>query len=159
MAVLSYNEERYGLDRCSMIAFYPRSRVVKEEGVRPKAKAIEQAHMADHVLASVSAVYTDFLPCSINSCTEATLVSCRIQGGGAGRIACKSRQGEACRHHWCRVHTWCHGHAHGHRRRFGELSLSQHQVDHVHRCFREQRPERPEGVIDCLAGGQECRGQ
>ena len=60
MAVLSYNEERYGLDRCNMIAFYPRSGVVKEEGVRPKAKAIEQAHMVDHVLASVSAVYADF---------------------------------------------------------------------------------------------------
>ena len=43
-----------------MIAFYPRSGVVKEEGVRPHAKAIEQAHMADHVLASVSEVYTDF---------------------------------------------------------------------------------------------------
>ena len=57
MAVLSYNEERYGLDRCSMIA---RSGVVKEEGARPKAKAIEQAHMVDHVLASVSAVYADF---------------------------------------------------------------------------------------------------
>ena len=60
MAVLSYNEERCGLDRCNMIAFYPRSGVVKEEGARPKAKAIEQAHMVDHVLASVSAVYTDF---------------------------------------------------------------------------------------------------
>ena len=32
MAVLSYNEELYGLDRCSMIAFYPRNGAVKEEG-------------------------------------------------------------------------------------------------------------------------------
>jgi hypothetical protein len=39
MAVLSYNEERYGLDRCNMIAFYPRSGVVKEEGVRPNHRA------------------------------------------------------------------------------------------------------------------------
>ncbi len=37
-----------------------RSGVVKAEGVRPKAKAIEQAHTVDHVLASLSAVYTDF---------------------------------------------------------------------------------------------------
>ena len=57
MAMLSYSEERYGLDRRNMIA---RSGVVNEEGVRPKAKAIEQAHTVDHVLASVSAVYTDF---------------------------------------------------------------------------------------------------
>ena len=60
MAMLGYNEERYGLDRCNMIAFYPRNSAVKEEGVRPKRKAIEQGHMADHVLASVSAVYADF---------------------------------------------------------------------------------------------------
>ena len=60
MAVLGYNEERYGLDRCNMIAFYPRNSAVKEEGVRPKHKAIEQGHMADHVLASISAVYADF---------------------------------------------------------------------------------------------------
>ena len=36
MAVLSCNEERYGLDRCNMIA---RSGVVKEEGVRPNHRA------------------------------------------------------------------------------------------------------------------------
>ena len=48
MAVLSYNEERYGLDRCNMIEFYPRSDAVTEEGARPRPKAIEQAHMADH---------------------------------------------------------------------------------------------------------------
>ena len=36
MAVLSYNEGRYGLDRCNMIA---RSGVVKEEGVRPNHRA------------------------------------------------------------------------------------------------------------------------
>ena len=60
MAVLSYNEERYGLDRCNLIAFYPRSGAVKEEGVRSKFKALEQAHMADHVLAQVSSVFADF---------------------------------------------------------------------------------------------------
>ena len=60
MAILGYNEERYGLDRCNMIAFYPRNSAVKEEGIRPKCKTIEQGHMADHVLASISAVYADF---------------------------------------------------------------------------------------------------
>jgi hypothetical protein len=60
MAVLAYNEERYGLDRSNMIAFYPRNGAVKEEGMRPKRKAIEQAHMADHVLTTVSTVYADF---------------------------------------------------------------------------------------------------
>ena len=60
MAVLSYNEERYGLDRCNLIAFYPRNGAVKEEGVRSKFKALEQAHMADHVLAQVSSVVADF---------------------------------------------------------------------------------------------------
>ena len=34
----------------------------KEEGIRQKTKAIEQARMVDHVLASVSAVYADFRP-------------------------------------------------------------------------------------------------
>ena len=58
MAVLSYNEERYGLDRCNMIAFYPRNGAVKEEGVRSKRKALEQAHMADHVLAQVSSFFS-----------------------------------------------------------------------------------------------------
>ena len=58
--MLGYNEERYGLDRCNMIAFYPRNSAVKEEGVRPKRKAIGQGHMADHVLASISTVYADF---------------------------------------------------------------------------------------------------
>ena len=60
MAVLAYNEERYGLDRCNLIAFYPRNGVVKEEGVRSKRKALEQAHVADHVLAQVNTVYADF---------------------------------------------------------------------------------------------------
>ena len=60
MAVLSYNEERFGLDRSNMIAFYPRNGAVKEEGVRAKHKALEQAHMADHVLATISSVYADF---------------------------------------------------------------------------------------------------
>ena len=60
MSVLSYNEERYGLDRCSMLAFYPRNGAFKEEGIKPKRKALEQAHMADHVLAQVSSVYSDF---------------------------------------------------------------------------------------------------
>ena len=58
--MLTYNEERYGLDRSNSIAFYPRNGAVKEEGIRQKTKAIEQAHMADHVFASVSAVYADF---------------------------------------------------------------------------------------------------
>jgi len=142
-----------------MIAFYPRNGAVKEEGARPKTKAIEQAHMADHVLASVSALYADISLATSKSCAEAALVSRRIQGGGAGRKACENGQGEVCRHRCSRVLTRWHGHEHGHRRRFGELSLSQHQGDHVHRSFREQRHERPEGVIDCLAGGQECRGQ
>ena len=60
MAVLSYNEERYGLDRCSMFAFYPRNGASKEERIKPKRKALEQAHMAYHVLAQVSSVYSDF---------------------------------------------------------------------------------------------------
>lgn len=60
MAVLSYNEERYGLDRCAMLAFYPRNGAVEEEGIKPKHKALEQAHMADHVLAQVSSAYADF---------------------------------------------------------------------------------------------------
>ena len=60
MAVLHYNEERYGLDRCNLIASHPRNGAVKEEGVRSKFKALEQAHMADHVLAQVSSVFADF---------------------------------------------------------------------------------------------------
>jgi hypothetical protein len=60
MALISHNEERYGLDRCNMIAFYPRNGAVKEEGMRLKHKAIEQAHMADHVLTTVSTVCADF---------------------------------------------------------------------------------------------------
>ena len=58
MAILAYNEERSGLDRCHVVTFYPRNGA--EEGFRPKRKALEQAHMADHVLAQVSAMYTDF---------------------------------------------------------------------------------------------------
>ena len=30
---------------------------LKEEGIKPKRKALEQAHMADYVLAQVSSVY------------------------------------------------------------------------------------------------------
>ena len=60
MVALSYNEERYGLDRCGMLAFYPTNAAFKEEGINPKRKALEQAHMADHVLAQVSSVYSDF---------------------------------------------------------------------------------------------------
>ena len=33
---------------------------LKEEGIKPKRKALEQAHMADHVLAQVSWVCPDF---------------------------------------------------------------------------------------------------
>jgi hypothetical protein len=43
-----------------MLAFYPRNGAVKEEGIKPKRKALEQAHMADHVLVQVSSVYSDF---------------------------------------------------------------------------------------------------
>ena len=34
--MLGYNEERYGLDRCNMIAFYPRNSAVKEEWMRER---------------------------------------------------------------------------------------------------------------------------
>ena len=48
------------MDRCNIIAFYPRNGAVQEEGMRPMHKAILQAHMADHVLTTVSTVYADF---------------------------------------------------------------------------------------------------
>ena len=60
MAVMSHNEERYGLDRCNMLVFYSRNSAVKEDGIKPRRKASEQDHMADHVLAQVSSVYSDF---------------------------------------------------------------------------------------------------
>ena len=60
MVVLSYNEERYGLDRCSMLAFHPRNGAANKEGIKPNRKALEQAHMADHVMAQVSLVYLEF---------------------------------------------------------------------------------------------------
>ena len=47
--MLGYNEERYGLDRCNMIALYPRNSAVKEEGVRPKRKAIEALRRAERI--------------------------------------------------------------------------------------------------------------
>ena len=110
MAMLGYNEERYGLDRCNMIAFYPRNSAVKEEGVRPKRKAIEQGHMADHVLASVSAVYADFRLAASKAVRKRHLFR-DTQGGGAARKACEKLQPEPCRHHCSRVLSWwCGGH-------------------------------------------------
>jgi hypothetical protein len=73
MAVLSYNEERYGLDRCNMLALYPRNGALTEEGVKPKYKALEQAHMADHVLAQARCTRTFALqlqgPCISGTCS------------------------------------------------------------------------------------------
>ena len=133
MAVLSYNEERYGLDRCNMIAFYPRNGAVKEEGVRPKTKAIEQAHMADHVLASVSAVYADFHLAAPKAVRKRHLFRATSREAEPAAKLAKNGQGEACRHHCNKVLTRWHGHEHGHKRSVGKLSLSQHQGDDVHR--------------------------
>ena len=40
--------------------FYPRNGAVKEAGIMPNRKALEQARVADHDLAQVSSVYSDF---------------------------------------------------------------------------------------------------
>ena len=93
MAVLSYNEERYGLDRCNMIAFYPRNGAVKEEGVRPKTKAIEQAHMVDHVMASVSAVYADFRLAASKVVQKRHLLrATSMEAGPAAKLAKRDRE-------------------------------------------------------------------
>ena len=42
-----------------MLASFPRHGAFKVEGIKPKRKAWEQAHMADHVLAKVSSVCSD----------------------------------------------------------------------------------------------------
>jgi len=60
MSVLSYNDARFGLDRCHLFAFYPRDCGVQEEGVQASQKHLEQGHLADHVLERVSTVYADF---------------------------------------------------------------------------------------------------
>ena len=149
MAVLSYNEERYGLERCNMIAFYPWNGAVKDECMRPKTKAIEQAHMVDHVLASVSAVYADFRLAASTVVRKRHLfraVSRRSRPHSLRKQTGRSLQASLQQSPYQR-----------HRRRSRELS--QHQGDDVHRIFWEPQPERPEGVIDWLAGGQECRGQ
>ena len=61
MAVPSYNDVRVGLDRCNVVAFYPRGSNGRVTGVKVKKKALEQGHMASHVLERVCSVYTDFL--------------------------------------------------------------------------------------------------
>ena len=111
MAMLGYNEERYGLDRCNMIAFYPRNSAVKEEGVRPKRKAIEQGHMADHVLASVSAVYADFRLAASKAVRKRHLFRATSREAEPLAKLVKKRQPEACRHRCSRVLSWwCGGH-------------------------------------------------
>ena len=60
MSVLSYNDARFGLDRCELIAFYPRDCASQDVDARPRAKHIEQGHIADHVLERVSSAYADF---------------------------------------------------------------------------------------------------
>ena len=60
MSVLSYNEARVGLDRCELIAFYPRDCASQDVDSRPRAKHLEQGHIADHVLERVSSAYADF---------------------------------------------------------------------------------------------------
>ena len=60
MSVLSYNDARFGLDRCELIAFYPRDCASQDVDVRPRAKHLEQGHIADHVLERVSSAYADF---------------------------------------------------------------------------------------------------
>ena len=60
MSVLSYNDARFGLKRCELIAFYPRACASQDVGARPGAKHLEQGHMADHVLERVSSAYADF---------------------------------------------------------------------------------------------------
>ena len=60
MSILSYNDARFGLDRCEIIAFYPRDCASQDVDARPRAKHVEQGHIADHVLERVSSAYADF---------------------------------------------------------------------------------------------------
>ena len=66
-----------------MLAFYPRNGAFKEEGCKPKCKALEQAHMADHVLAQVSSVYLDFCSPVSRHCVSGTFAHMFKRGGAA----------------------------------------------------------------------------
>ena len=59
MAVLSYNDARFGEGRCQIIVCYPRDCAAKEDGVQACQKHLKQGHMANHVLARVSPVYAE----------------------------------------------------------------------------------------------------
>ena len=142
MVVLSYNEERYGLDRCNMIAFYPRNGAVKEEGMRQNTKAIEQAHMVDHVLASVSAVYADFRLAASKALRKRHLFRATSrEAEPAAKLAKTDREKPAG------------------IIAAGSLPGGMVTSTGTGAGSGSSHPERPEGVIDCLADRQECRGQ
>ena len=60
MPVLSYNDACVGLDRCELNAFHPRDCASQDVDARPRAKHLEQGHIADHVFERVSSAYADF---------------------------------------------------------------------------------------------------
>ena len=59
MSVLSYNVTRFGVGVCELIWFYPRHCASQDVAARPRAKHLEQGHMADHMLERVSSHYAD----------------------------------------------------------------------------------------------------
>ena len=156
--MLSYNEERYGLDRCNMIAFYPRNGAVKEEGMRPKRKAIEQAHMADHVLTTVSTVYADFRFAASRAVRKRHLfhvASREVEPATklakpAGIVAAGSSPGGA---------DTGTGAGAGTGTGTGAGSGSSHNIKATMfiGVFGNSGPSGPK--VSLIAGGQECRGQ
>ena len=74
LSVLSYNDSRFGLDRCQLYAFYPRDCGIQEDGVKVSPKHVEQGHMADHVLERVSTLYAEFRLAANKSARKRQLV-------------------------------------------------------------------------------------
>ena len=97
MSVLSYNDARFGLDRCELIAFYPRDCASKDVDARPRAKHLEQGHIADHVLERVSSAYAGFRLTAHRAARKRHLrrAASAEEGSAAKRQAAGGEVGEA----------------------------------------------------------------
>ena len=97
MSVLSHNDARVGLGRCELIAFYPRDCASQDVDARPRAKHLEQGHIADHVLERVSSAYADFRLTAHRAARKRHLrrAASAEEGSAAKRQAASGEAGEA----------------------------------------------------------------
>ncbi len=127
--------------------------------MRQNTKAIEQAHMADHVLASESAVYADFRLAASKAVRKGHLLRVTSrEAEPAAKLANTDREKPAG---IIAAGSLPGGMVTSTGTGAGSGSSHSHNIKATMLIgvFWEQRPERPEDVSDCVAGRQECRGQ